>query len=151
MNNINIDNLFPKRGKTLNRPIDVNNMYYPVKNKKKGYIEFNVDQLLYEQDEKKQKIKNEYKSVFNLCLKKIKTANKLNKRDIIYDVPETVLMCPGYNSLDCLLFIEDRLRKLYIDTLIMSLNQIFISWNNVRNNKKENIDKKKNDSDSYSY
>ena len=103
MNNINIDNLFPKKGKhrtrTISRPISVDSLYHPVEKHKGGYIDFSVDQLLYEQDEKKQKIKNEYKKIFNLCLKKIKIANKLDERDLIYNVPESVSLCSGYNPI----------------------------------------------------
>lgn len=140
MHSINIDNLFPRskeKERTTPKTIDISTLFHPVAHKDKGYVDFNVDHLLQEQQERKEKIKNEYKRIFNLCLKKIKLANKLDQKDILFDVPESVFMHTKYDPLECLLFIQERLRKLFLDTFIISINQIFISWNNVESNKKE--------------
>ena len=50
------------------------------------------------------------------------------KKPIIYLYPE-------YYPHNCLQYIEKKLRKLYIDTLIITKNHIFISWLNVDRNK----------------
>ena len=147
MDLINIDNLFGKykEGGIIcyeNRPIDIKLLYKPINGKRnKGYVDFSIDQLLKEQEERKMIVIKEYKKYFNMCLKKIKSANKLGKVDMDFSVPDSIYRCPNYNSVDCLLFIDERLKKLYLDTYIYSLNQMYVSWKNVEENRK-NANKK---------
>ena len=76
-----------------------------------------------------------------MCLNKIDLANSIHKIDIIYEIPASVYRCVEYESVECLAYLEERLRKLYMDTLILSGTSIFISWSNVEGNKNSEIDK----------
>lgn len=139
MNNISIDNLFPNAAKTNHEPMTVRSLYFPVNKQDPGYVDFSVENLIYEQEEKKLKVHNQYKRVFNMCLKKIKASNKLNITEIIFDIPSVVFRCPDYSEYECIKFIEERLNELCLDTLVISKNKLFISWKNVRENKKKTI------------
>lgn len=134
MNNINIENIFGITKPTY-KPLDISSLHYPI-DKKITYVDFSVENLINEDLEKKEKAINEYKKIFNLVLKKIKENNKIGIKDIIYEVPVTIFLVPEYDSYKCLQFIEVRLRKYQLNTLIISDNKIFISWYAVKPTKK---------------
>jgi len=137
MDHININNIFGKGRTDLFRPIDVKSlceaeMQY---NKKQDKISFNIDKLIDQHEEKKKKIIDQYIKMLNICLKKIKLASSLNQTQIIHEVPKAIFMYPKYNSFDCMLFIKDKLEKMYIDAVILSDNTIYITWEYVKHNK----------------
>lgn len=138
MNNININNLFSVTN--TNKELDVHSLYHTNENiVKNNTIDFNIDNLINERAEKKQKVIEQYKKLFHICLKKIKMANKLNKTDIIYDIPDAIYMYPDYSIHDCMEYINSRLHKLYMETCILSYKSIFITWINIEYNKKQLI------------
>ncbi|AYV78892.1 MAG: hypothetical protein Edafosvirus45_1, partial [Edafosvirus sp.] len=76
-----------------------------------------------------------FNNIYRVCLEKIKRENEFNKTDIIFDVPLAILGNTEYKSIDCLDFIENKLRALHIDTYKLSARSIFISWLYVEVNK----------------
>jgi hypothetical protein len=143
MNKINIDNLFNNTGKEEQyRPLDVYSLYNPQKNLEDKEINFSVDRLINHRKEKKNRVIDEYKKIFRMCLKKVDVANKLNTYDIVYEIPIAIYRCNEYRPKDCLNFIEERLKKLFLDTCVISDYSVFISWKNIEKNKGE-IEKNK--------
>lgn len=136
MDRINIDNLFSNNSDNK-RPLDVYSIYQN-EDKNKNKIKFNIDKLINAKEEKKKKVFIQYNKIYNMCLNKIDTANRINKTDIIYDVPLFIYRCEEYNVLDCLKYLQDKLRDIYIDTLIILPSSIFISWANIDVNRKNN-------------
>ena len=135
MNNISIETLFPSsKHKIKNGQLDVNTLF-PEDSRLNDDTYFNVDELANERKDKENKLRKVYKTLLRQCITKAKTANSGDYTDIIFDVPKTVYLCPHYNSHKCLLYIEKKMRKLYIDTLIITERHIFISWLNVDRNK----------------
>lgn len=136
MNNININNLFSVS--SSNKILDVHSLYYPKDNisNTQTKMDFSVDNLINEREERKKKVIEQYKKLFYLCLKKIKMANKLNKTDIIFDIPDAIFMFPEYSIIDCMKYINEKLQKLYMETLILSDKTIFITWKDIDKNKK---------------
>ena len=141
MDRININNLFPKnRIATNDNPLDVKSLFKcnPALGEKKS-VDFSVDGLLIHKEERKKKIRDQYRKTYNMVLNKIKIVNKINDTtDIIYDVPEAVFGLKEYNSHECLEYIENKLRNLYyMDTLKLSSKSMFISWKSIENNRKK--------------
>lgn len=130
MDKISIDNLFPK-AKCGNRPLDVYSLYNPRENKRRDEIAFSIENLKSVREEKKKKIYEEYKKLFDRCLRKITEINKKNSTYLIYDIPPAIFGQSNYNPVECLEFIEIRLKKLNIDAMILSNVRIYISWANI--------------------
>jgi hypothetical protein len=131
MDNININNLFPLSNSrsSVDKPLDVTSLYN-FDRPQNIELEANVK-------EKKRIIHNRYRKITDMCLNKIKSANKINKTDIVFNIPLTVFGCHEYNSDECLDYMEYKLRKLYMDTYILSKTAIFVSWLNIENNMKD--------------
>jgi len=139
MNRININNLFPSSTTSITgnsyKPLDINSLFHPEEQRFDSKVNFSIEKLINVREEKKNKIRKKYKKIFTLCLNKITVVNNLNKTDIIYDIPDAIFRCPDYNQLDCMDFLQSRLRRLYMDTLTLSNRSIFISWLNIEDNR----------------
>lgn len=153
MDRINIGNLFPESSNgSSNKPLDIKSLYNPDFNKNKfgqeekiKQVDFDLSKLINKKKDREKRAVLEYKKKFNMILNKIDISHGLDKTDLIYTVDIQVFKCPEYNSMKCLEFIEEKLRKMYMDTLILSDNKsIFISWLNIEDNKeKDDIEKEK--------
>ncbi len=139
MDKINIDNLFSTDSNKKN-PLDVYSLYNHYERKVSNNIKFNIDKLINAKEEKKRKVFQHYRKIYNVCLNKIDIANSIRKTDIIYDVPLYIYRCEEYNIVECLEYLEEKLRDIYMDTLIVPPSSIFISWTNIEDNK-NNSDK----------
>ena len=143
MDNINIKNIFINN----NNPIRVEND----KNIKNDNIlflnEFNTsnlisknklinvvdDNFIVNKIKNIQKYENDlvievYEEKFKECLLKINDAIDINITDIFFTISEGYFGCKKYKSIECLKYIEDKLRKKKFETLITLNTEIFISW-----------------------
>ena len=137
MDKITINNIFSKStGRT--RPLTVQTLFNPPKINK--YNRLDVDSLLKVHEDRHKKVLQQYERIYEMCSKRIRVANNLNKSEIIYEVPTARFMCPGYKSEECLKRLEKGLDELYMDTMILNSTSIFISWKNMRQNR---IDRQK--------
>ena len=139
MSKVSIDLLFPSNsGKRKYGNIDIETLF-PINNNnarfKVNMPVFDPDKLTEERENRKNELKQIYRNMLSLCLKKITNVNKMDCTDMVYEVPTKVFLYPKYNSLECLQYIEKKLRKSYLDTLIISDKSIFVSWLNVSRNK----------------
>ena len=135
-NSININNIFSTNKNNV-RPLDVHSLYSQDENNTKNKIDFSVENLSIQRQEKRNKLIQKYKKILSLCLTKINSVNKNNKTDMIYTVPLVIFGYQDYNSVECLNYLEAKLRYLHMDTLIVSKTEIFVSWLNVDKNKNE--------------
>lgn len=138
MEHINIDNLFLPNNKDKHEPLDVYSLFNTKENKTHSKINFSIEKLMKSNEKNKKKTLQQYQKIYNLCLNKIDMANIHKMTDIIYNVPKAVFRYPLYDPLECLNYIENNLRALYMDTLILSNSSIFISWANIKENKNKN-------------
>ncbi len=125
MDKINISNLFPNQDEY--GEINVHSLF-SITEKKPKKTEFNLERLANLREERKRKVLLQYEKVFNLCLNKINIANNLNKLEIIYDVPEAIYGSFDYKSIDCLFYISEKIKKMGIETIIISETSLYISW-----------------------
>ena len=100
----------------------------------KPYID--VSRLIRERNEKKEKVRKLYKKILSKCHKDILQANSKDMVDIIFDVPQFIYTEPDYKCSECIEFIQKKLRKSMMDTLILSSKSIFVTWHNIEINKK---------------
>jgi len=139
MDKISINNLFPASHDF--QPLDVNNLYNTSDQKIKNKINFNIDKLVKLREERKRKILIQYEKVFNMCLKKINLANNMNKTEIVYDVPEAIYGHFDYVVIDCLEYINSKLKIMDLDTILLSEKSIYISWLYLEENRNRIKDK----------
>ena len=69
-----------------------------------------------------------YEIKYKECLTKIDNAIELNLTDIIFNINISYFGYKYYNSIECLQFIQRKLKEKNFLTMIISNNDIFISW-----------------------
>jgi hypothetical protein len=131
MDRISVSNLFPSTNDF--RPLDVNNLYNTREQKTKNKLNFNIDKLIKIREERKKKIIVQYEKIFNICLNKITLANRLNKTEVIYEIPDAIYGHLEYNIVDCIAYVNSKLEQLHFDTLIFG-KVIYISWLDLEKN-----------------
>ena len=139
MNNINIKNIFDDNY-NLTKSISDDSNKYSIQNlnvndlaaKSNPYVKLTDDYLInkikYNEHIEKKKVQELYETKYNECLMKINSAIDINMTDIFFQVNDNFFGAKLYNSRECLLFIQTKLRNKNFDTLIISNNKIFISW-----------------------
>jgi hypothetical protein len=132
MDKITISSLIPSS--TTNKPIDIHSMYNYKENNTKNNNDISVNKILNLQKERKKKTIHQYDKIFKMCMTRINTANELNYTEIIYTIPTVAFQCPDYNTDDCLINLQNKLRELCFDTFIVSNTDIYVSWFNLENN-----------------
>jgi hypothetical protein len=94
---------------------------------------FNFKNLINEK-KKKIDIANEYyNKYYELCLRKIEYANKLNYEYITFQVPTNIIECSTYDYNKCKEFICENIKKKSLDIYMLNNDIIYISWNNLIN------------------
>ena len=104
------------------------------KKTKESYLT-QIDNLVKERKNRRRKLLTEYDKLFERCFERILIADKMNKTDICFDMPEHILGCNEYILSESMEFLENKLRSLDIDTLRISNNSLFISWLYIELNK----------------
>ena len=80
-------------------------------------------------ENEKIKLKEFVKKIYYDCMKKIKEAINVGSTDIFYKVPSENSEYKNYNSINCLKYIEKKLRKNNFKTFIdENENMIFVTW-----------------------
>ena len=134
MGKISIDTLFPD-AKYKKTPLDVETIFPKSVRSDKSLPYFNSDELFIERHKKVINLHILYRQLLSQCIDNIKDNNDMDITDMIFQVPLYMHMQQKYNSMHCLQYIESKLRKQYLDTLIISKKEMFISWLNVEKNK----------------
>lgn len=132
MDRISVNSLFPSNYKS--EQLNTNNMFNLREIQDKNKLNFNIEKLIKLRENRKKKIFIHYEKIFNLCLNKIDLANNMNKTETIYEVPNGIYGSFDYKPFDCLEFIEEKLKKMHLDILILNEKTIYISWINLEEN-----------------
>lgn len=129
---LNIENLFPSQNGNrsyTNGKLDINTLFGS--NNDSTKFTFDSRMLLDSIRRKKEKVLKCNQNFYEACCNTIMSANKVGTTDIIYEVPKYVADCQGYDSLNCLLYIRQKLREQNITCSIQSNVKIFITWNDI--------------------
>lgn len=89
---------------------------------------FNINDLFEVKNNIIHKLYTCYNKYYEYCIEKIKSSNKLKKTDIIFSVPSIIFANNDYSSKDCITFIENKLKKMKFDTLVVDSRTLFVSW-----------------------
>jgi|688.fasta_scaffold2011277_1 hypothetical protein len=148
MNNINIKNIFDNNYNLTKSTVQEGGNNYSLHNfnvcdltpNSNPYVkltdEYLINKIKYNEFIEKKKVEELYENKYNDCLMKINNAIDINITDIFFQVNNGHFGYKLYNPYDCLIYIQDKLRKNNFDTLIISNTKIFISWKNSKFSKK---------------
>lgn len=146
MDNINIKNIFinndnPFKGKNDKNDkkdnvlflSEINTYNLVSKNKLVDVVDDNfiINKIKYMQKYENDLVIEVYEEKFKECLLKINDAIDINITDIFFTISKGHFGCKKYDSLNCLKYIGDKLRKKKFETLITSKIEIFISWKKI--------------------
>lgn len=143
MDKINTDTLFPSNKR--NELLSVDSLFAPLKEVRSTSVAKNslsIDPLIQTQDDIDEKIKQTYRDVYSLCFEKIVQSNSLKNLDLMFEIPKILNNNLIYDYDECCEYIINKLRQNYIDVCRMSYNKLFITWINIRNNKKNGSNNK---------
>ncbi len=98
---------------------------------------FSPETIIRQNNERRQLLLNNYMIQYDKCITHIKQENNTNKTDTIYEVASHIPGLPNYDSSECILYIDNKLRGIYFDTYIMDTRTLFISWKYLELNKYE--------------
>jgi len=136
MEKININNLFSQNAQTkVNSSSKSLNIYSLFNRDIPKKDNFSIDKLINIREKREKKIIKEYRKKYRHCLDKIEETNNLDKYDTVYIVPMAMYDHTDYDPEACIEYIDKKLKKYYMDTLVLSSNKIFISWNNIKKNR----------------
>ena len=135
MNNINIKNIFANN--TLQNTnicitdFSVNTLIESNTFNTKISDDYIIDKIKSNKKNEKIKINDLYETKYKECLIKINNTLELNLTDIVFTVGISYFGYQTYNSLECIKYIQIKLREKKFLTLIVSHKDIFISWKNI--------------------
>ena len=135
MNNININNIFNFKTSNENSELNIDTI---TPNKMSNKISNITDDIIlnkikYNNEFEKQKLFDLYELKYSECLSKINNAIDINITDIFFQLTSGYFGYKSYNSLNCLEYIQEKLRNKKFNTLIINNTNIFISWKNINN------------------
>lgn len=121
MDKLNIENLFNCKTGT-NQVLDVKSLINTHDNS------FDIKKLIDTREQRRKKLIDSYIRAYVQCINKVTIANSLGKTDLLYSVASYIKDVPSYRPEDCLKYIEQRIKSLYMDTYIVNRTTIFITW-----------------------
>ena len=136
--NVNIlvqDNKFNNNEKKRENVLDVD--FLSKSNKIREKKNFDVNDLLKVNRQKKEKLLETYIIQYNICIEKIKRLHKQNIHDLIFQVPPKVPDCSEYNSKNCIEFISSKLMGMHMDIYFMNDTTFFVTWKYIESNTKK--------------
>jgi hypothetical protein len=135
MNNINIKNIFANSQDNPNNNLESNVSDISVHNLVKSNTfsamvddNYIINKIKKNKKDELDKTNELYETKYKECLMKINNAIDLNLTDTIYSVGLSYFGYNNYNSIKCLLYIQEKLRSKGLLTLITGTKEIFISW-----------------------
>jgi hypothetical protein len=135
MDKLSIDNLFSTKSLSKNK-LDVNSL---INNKPEIKINksrhFTSNELIQTRNERRKKVLEYYIKYYDSCFEKIELLDKQGKTDLIFEVPVRIPDCPNYIAMNCIDYVEKKLREQYMDTSILNDNSIFVTWKYIEINK----------------
>jgi hypothetical protein len=136
MNNINIKNIFSNNTLQNNPNICINDFSVNTLVESNTFNttisdDYIIDKIKSNKKNEKIKINDLYETKYKECLIKINNAIELNLTDVIFTVGISYFGFQSYNSLECIKYIQEKLKEKNFLTLIISHKDIFISWKNI--------------------
>ena len=138
MNNINIKNIFSNNTLQKNTNTNICITDFSVNTLVESNTfntsisdDYIIDKIKSNKKNEKAKITDLYETKYKECLIKINNSIELNLTDIVFTVGLSYFGYQLYNSLECIKYIQEKLKEKNFLTLIISHKDIFISWKNI--------------------
>ena len=137
MNNININNIFSNSNNDINNNnnniynLSITNLIESNTFKNTLNDDFVINKIKNNKKNENEKIIELYNTKYKECLLKINNTIDANLTDTIFSVGNTYFGYKNYNSIECLKYIESKLKKRNFLTYIYSNRDIFISWKDI--------------------
>ena len=136
MNNINIKNIFSNNLLQNQQELNISDFSVNTIVESSSFNNSISDDFLINKiksNKKNQiiKINDLYENKYKECLLKINDSIELNLTDTIFIVGKSYFGYLTYNSIECIYYIEKKLKEKNFLTLKISNEAIFISWNNI--------------------
>lgn len=138
MNNINIKNIFSNNTLQNNQNTNICITEFSVNTLVESNTfntaisdDYIIDKIKSNKKNEKAKINDLYETKYKECLIKINNSIELNLTDIVFTVGISYFGYQLYNSLECIKYIQEKLKEKNFLTLIISHKDIFISWKNI--------------------
>lgn len=135
MNNLNIQNLFGSGGgsggSSINgvNMLDITNISSSNIIKNKLDDEYIIKKIKYNEKHENKMLNETYEHKYFECLTKINNAIDHNLTDIYYSPICAEFGIKKYNSINCLYYIQEKLRKKNFETLVFEKEGLmFITW-----------------------
>lgn len=132
MDNLNIKNLFMKNNPNAQfnstKKITVDSLVNSNTFKTSISDDYIIDKIMTNKKNLSLKVKGMYESKYAECLVKIDQSLGIGLTDMLFSVETSYFDCTGYNSIECLTYIQDKLNKKNFLTMIVSNKQLFVSW-----------------------
>ena len=93
--------------------------------------DFIIDKIKSNKKNEMVKVNDLYETKYKECLLMINNAVELNLTDLIFNVELSYFGYKNYDSLECINYIEKKLKNKNFLTLKISYKSIFISWKNI--------------------
>jgi hypothetical protein len=136
LNNLNIELITQKKITENKNILDANSLSSSNKKYEEANL-FDSNMIIKKRKKRYEKMLDIYMKYYTICIDRIKLLTAKNQTDLIYDIPPIILDCPEYSCKECIKFIEEKLRNIYFDTLIMSPTRLFITWKYIELNTEE--------------
>jgi hypothetical protein len=99
-------------------------------------INFNSEDLLKTIKKRREKTRAHLVISYNLCCEKIKEADEAGMTDLIFNLPNMIIMSNIYcKNIDIIRYISEKLKKQNLNTYIVSDTKLFITWKFIELNK----------------
>ena len=149
-----IDQLFPsetnKSGTSAKR-LDINSLFSGTSMDKDVRIEMSHEILLKRKKKRKEELQRQYMLEYKRCWDKIDAADGDGFTETFFDIVKRIPNFPEYDVRECIDTIQSKLRNEYLD--VVELNEkgvLFINWDNIEENKKNDRNISYSDTDSES-
>ena len=104
------------------------NLYSLSPVKKQISVQDKINEMVENKKKKRELLLFEYDKLLTKCIDKIGIADNLGQTELCFDIPYAIKNLSIYKPIDCLNFIQNKLRELGIDTLKINSTSIVISW-----------------------
>ena len=138
MSNIRITSLFPNQFK-IKSEYNISSIYKDRNSyfDKEITNDLKIDELINKKNKPKQTKLKYYKQYLNACYIEITKANNRNLTHTLFTLPKSFSLIKDCSVYECLLYIEKKLRKKGLDTIIIN-RTLFIDWSKIEENIKMN-------------
>ena len=143
MDKININNLFVGANAGKSGEINIKNIFDTNDNYSSSSVKVNIDKMISMKEEKKRKAREQYSKIYGICTNKINDAISVGNSELIFDIPYKVPFVIEYSNVECMEYINEKLKDIDMDTILVSDVSIFISWRFIEENMKAKKSKSK--------